>query len=599
MIKFFRRTYDNMNIQKKYTIAIMVAVLVPYIILTVAFSGTLYDMIIAGTISDAQEASATTEPLLADVISQMTDINKGIVNTTYYRRLFGQNLEEDYELVTMTTGKDANEFHDQMMALQDAGINVRIYLGVDEENPFYSAPSSKDVFLPMADAKGTYWHGIFQGSKISHLFCPASYLGSYEKANLGDCAYITYCTMSYMDEAFPCYVAIYYGSDRFLSIMEDEMKFSGGVSYIINEREEIITTTDSALSSTYRLSYYDIQKSLMSSNNFIERDVLGHSVYVAFYYIEAPGWFLVTVIPEEPLIYQGKNIIARFLVICLLFISLALAVGIMQAKSITTRISSVIEQMSEVKKGPPVPVPDSEVADEVGELISSYNFMAREIQELLEEQKRTAEELRIAEFNALQAQINPHFLYNTMDMINWMALSGKTKEVSEVVQSLSKFYKLTLSRKNKISTVADELEHVAIYVELQNRRYNDAIELVIDMPDELTKFEMPKLTLQPIVENAILHGILEKDEKCGTIIITGWVEDGDLCIIVSDDGVGIPEDQIGRVLSEEIIRESKGTNVAVSNIHRRLQILYGEKYGLTYSSQESQGTEVTIRIPQV
>lgn len=164
------------------------------------------------------------------------------------------------------------------------------------------------------------------------------------------------------------------------------------------------------------------------------------------------------------------------------------------------------------------------------------------------DQAKAAEELRIAEFHSLQAQINPHFLYNTMDMINWLAQQGRTDDVSTAVQSLSRFY---------------------------------------------------KLTLQPLIENAVLHGILEKDDKTGTIVLTGWIEDTSIVLLISDDGVGIPSEKLSAILSGNGNSTSGGTNIAVYNTHRRLQILYGSDYGLTYSSTPGSGTEVEIRIPAI
>ena len=235
--------------------------------------------------------------------------------------------------------------------------------------------------------------------------------------------------------------------------------------------------------------------------------------------------------------------------------------------------------------------------DEVGDLIDTYNYMTRKMDKLMADQAKAAEELRIAEFKSLQAQINPHFLYNTMDMINWLALQGRNNEVSSAVQKLSRFYKLTLSRKKSISTIGNEEEHVSIYVDLQNMRYHNSIDFVSDIPDELTEYQIPKLTLQPIIENAILHGILEKSSKSGTIVLTGWMEDEDIVLLISDDGVGIPPDLLKNIVSGEVKSSSGGTNIAIYNTHKRLQILYGENYGLKYSSTPGQGTEVEIRIP--
>ena len=184
-----------------------------------------------------------------------------------------------------------------------------------------------------------------------------------------------------------------------------------------------------------------------------------------------------------------------------------------------------------------------------------------------------------------------------MDMINWLAQQGRTDEVSNAVQSLSRFYKLTLSRKQSMSTIAKETEHVSIYLLIQNMRYHDSISFISDIPDELLEYSIPKLTLQPIIENSVLHGILETDDKSGTIVLTGWMEDTDIVLLISDDGVGISPEILPTILSGNGNSTSGGTNIAIYNTHRRLQILYGPDYGLTYSSEPGHGTEVEIRIP--
>ena len=148
-----------------------------------------------------------------------------------------------------------------------------------------------------------------------------------------------------------------------------------------------------------------------------------------------------------------------------------------------------------------------------------------------------------------------------------------------------------------MGTIAEEAEHVEIYVELQNMRYHDNISFILDIPDELNEHPIPRLTLQPVIENAIQHGILEKESREGTIVLTGWIEDGDIVLLISDDGIGIPPEILSKILSGSGQSTSGGTNIAVYNTHRRLQLLYGPKYGLHYESTPGQGTEVEIRIP--
>ena len=196
----------------------------------------------------------------------------------------------------------------------------------------------------------------------------------------------------------------------------------------------------------------------------------------------------------------------------------------------------------------------------------------------------------------MQAQINPHFLYNTLDMINWMAQSGETTQVSEAVKLLSRFYRITLSRGSSIITVREELEHVTLYVQLQNMRFNDKLHFFVDVPDEMLDHTMPKLVFQPIVENSILHGILEKPVKEGNIVIMGWMEDETLVFVISDDGVGIPPEKLETILSGNSTG-SKGSNIAISNTHKRIRLCYGSEYGLRYRSKPGYETEVEIRIP--
>lgn len=224
--------------------------------------------------------------------------------------------------------------------------------------------------------------------------------------------------------------------------------------------------------------------------------------------------------------------------------------------------------------------------------------MVRKINRLLAEQAKSAEELRISEFNSLQSQINPHFLYNTMDMINWKAQQGQKSETTAAIRDLSRFYKLTLSRKNTITTVENEIEHATIYMRLQNMRFGNAVDFVVDIPDSMLDIHIPTLIFQPIIENSLLHGILEKENKAGTIVLTGWMESDAAVIMISDDGVGINPEKLSTLLTEKEEQIKGSGHIGVYNTHRRLQILFGVSYGLSYSSTPGQGTDVEIRIPR-
>ena len=595
----FKNGYLNLRLQTKFTIALISIVVLPAFLTVFLFYGKLYNMVVSNTIRQEQDASAKTAPLIERTMDTILATTRNITGQTFFQELFYMPVSDSAK--ELASSNHAIDFKNAIRRLTTDSIvtDVRIYVDFPEElETLDDDPNTENILAPISQAKGTYWYGIFQGNRENQeMFCPSFYLGSQEKKNYGDMAYICPLSLYYHSNAYKAYLAVYFSDSKLNSILSDNLSLEGSVSYIVNERDAIVATSDQSLSGIYRLDYDTIKESFMSSNNFIERNILDTKVYAGFYSISNTDWFMVTILPAPPLIHESNHLMLQIALLYAGFLVLALIFANVLAHSITGRLSSVIRQMQTVRHGPPTPMESPQAHDEIGDLIDTYNYMTRKMYELMEKQAKAAEDLRIAEFNSLQAQINPHFLYNTMDMINWMALLGQTEEISHAVQSLSRFYKLTLSRKKGISTIARELEHVTIYVQLQNMRYHDSIELITDIPDELSEYQIPKLTLQPVVENSILHGILEKESKSGTIVITGWMENEDIVLLISDDGVGIPPEILSTILSGKGNSQSGGTNIAVYNTHRRLQILYGKDYGLTYSSNPGEGTEVEIRFP--
>ncbi|MDO5136771.1 MAG: histidine kinase, partial [Eubacteriales bacterium] len=533
-----RQHYGDMKLQSKLTFSLMLMVTIPMLLLALFFYGRLYEMVVSYTIRQEQDTSAKTAPLIGEMIQQVQEGSRSLTQQPFYQTLFLHGSPESWD--KLASSPQAEAFSQAAGELTGGGLitSVRVYADLPKDCPLFTHENTKALFYPMERARGTYWYGIFQGSYASRLFCPPFYLGTREKEECGDLAYIQQASLSCEGQSYPAYMAVYYSSGRLVKVLDENLALEGSVSYILNERNNLVASSNESLSGMYWLNYETIEDSFMSSNNFIERNIVGRKVYAGFYRINQAGWFMVTVLPSEPLLAQSNKIMVQFVVLYLFFLLLAFALSNLLAHSITGRISSVISQMRTVRQGPPVPMDSPLYHDEVGDLIDTYNYMTRKMNQLIEDQAQTAEDLRIAEFNSLQAQINPHFLYNTMDMINWMAQQGQTSQISSAVQSLSRFYKLTLSRKKGISTIAQEEEHVSIYIQLQNMRYHDRITFISDIPDELMEYQIPKLTLQPVVENAILHGILEKETKEGTIVLTGWMEGEYILLLISDDGVG-------------------------------------------------------------
>ena len=538
---------------------------------------------------------------LQDAVKEIIDVHRSLRSSEFYKELTSGEYLDD--LKELSYGTEAEEFRQDVLKFSsmESISAVRIYVDLDESELPFTAGRKYSTLQPLNNIRTTYWYGIFQGSPaMSNLLCPSFYLGHYEIENYGDLAYVTKDSINNNGEYIPCYIVTYFSNSYLTKLLQDNITSNKNVAYLVNSRDNLVATSDSFLYGTYPFSSDEIRENIMSSNNFITKTVLGQKVYAGFYRIKNTDWYMVAVMPADPIMKKSTHIICNFLLIYIAFLLIAFIIASGLSHSMTRRLSLVVNQMAKVRFEPPVELKDADSQDEIGELIDTYNYMSRKIQQLMDNQAKAAENLRIAEFDSLQSQINPHFLYNTMDMISWLAQQGKSDEVTEVVRRLSCFYRLTLSRKQELTTIADEAEHVTIYIELQNMRFDNGIDFIMDIPDYLMEYSMPKLIFQPLVENSIIHGIMEKEEKTGSIVLAGWMEDEDIVLLLSDDGVGIDPDILPKFLDGTFHNpQSKGANVAVYNTHRRLQILYGERYGLSFSSTKGEGTEVQIRIPAI
>ena len=593
--------YKNLKIQQKLTFSHLIIVLIPMLVIGVFFYTSLYDMIVSNTIRSEQERAAETAPLVEDAVKEIIDVHRSLRGSGFYKGLTsGKYLDNLKEL---SYGTEAEQFRQDVLKFSsmESISAVRIYVDLDESELPFTAGRKYSTLQPLDNIRSTHWYGIFQGSPaIANLLCPSFYLGHYEIENYGNLAYVTRDSINNNGEYIPCYIVTYFSDSYFTKLLQDNITSTENVAYLVNSRDNLVATSNSFLYGRYPFSRDEIRENIMSSNNFITKTVLGKKVYAGFYRIKNTDWYMVAVMPADPIMKKSTHIICNFLLIYIAFLWIAFIIVSRLSHSMTRRLSLVVNQMAKVRFEPPVQLKDADSQDEIGELIDTYNYMSRKIQQLMDDQAKAAENLRIAEFDSLQAQINPHFLYNTMDMISWLAQQGKSDEVTEVVRRLSRFYRLTLSRKQELTTIADEAEHVTIYIELQNMRFNNGIDFIMDIPDYLMEYSMPKLIFQPLVENSIIHGIMEKEEKTGSIVLTGWMEDEDIVLLLSDAGVGIDPDILPKFLDGTFHNpQSKGSNVAVYNTHRRLQILYGERYGLSFSSTKGQGTEVQIRIPAI
>ncbi|MDD2978425.1 MAG: sensor histidine kinase [Hespellia sp.] len=279
---------------------------------------------------------------------------------------------------------------------------------------------------------------------------------------------------------------------------------------------------------------------------------------------------------------------------CLIVSVLALVLSIIASRSVTRPIRELCRSLGKVAKGDFTTKTQVESDDEIAVLTESFNEMTTEIGQLVEDIKTEQMNLSIIETRLLQAQINPHFLYNTLDTIVWLAEEKQTKEVVSMVTWLSDFFRSTLSEGRDSVTVEEEKHHIESYLKIQQFRYQDIMDYRIDIDKEILDYKIPKLTLQPLVENALYHGIKNKRGK-GMIYIHGCEKNGKLFLAVEDNGKGMTEESLNvlRKSMNGMDETQDRSGFGLKNVNQRIRYYCGEEYGLFFESEENKGTKAT------
>ncbi len=304
-------------------------------------------------------------------------------------------------------------------------------------------------------------------------------------------------------------------------------------------------------------------------------------------------WRMVGVAYIDEILRLQNTFLRLFSVVLLCGGLLSLAAASVTAYYVTRPIRTLEDRMRQVEKGDLSVTISERGFKEIRSLSLTFNHMLLRIRGLMRQIVAEQEAKRLHELNALQAQINPHFLYNTLDSIIWMQERGRSEEAIEMVSALAKLFRISISKGRNIITVREELEHVRNYLIIQKKRFRNKFTYEITADDDVLSLNTVKLIVQPLVENAVHHGIDPVGERMLTIRVSARREGALLLISVADDGVGIPEQKLQSALTSPA---GKG-GIGLRNVNERIQLTCGAEYGLRVQSTEDVGTEVVISLP--
>ena len=322
----------------------------------------------------------------------------------------------------------------------------------------------------------------------------------------------------------------------------------------------------------------------------------GEDRMVAVKTVGYTGWKIVSVMPMEK--FLGDFSITRTMAVMIIIV--AILVMIFANQFVAVRVAKPLRNLEDSLTGigmdrePQIYIGGPPEIQYLGETIRS---MVEQLRQLTDDIVREQEEKRKSELDALQSQINPHFLYNTLDSIMWMIEAEKYDDAISMVQALSRLFRISLSKGKNIITVGEELQHAKNYLDIQKYRYKNKFTSYFEIEEGIEKYKTIKLIIQPLIENAIYYG-MEYMDGDGEIYVRAYTKEEDLFIEVEDNGLGMQKAQVESLLTDGTRIRSKGSGIGIRNVHQRIQLYFGTEYGLEILSEPDEGTMVRIHLPK-
>ena len=589
-----QRFIGNLSIRKKVIVIYVFLIFVPACMLM----GYFYHRSSVVIENEFNNSISQVLKQMDDDITYRLDNIQNISNLIFVSPMLEQYLGRGNDQRLSTYVEDFNDIGQLRTLFEDTKTSGSIYdirIYADGKTVF---GSEKDVVYPFSDIQQSGWYNeILQ--KSGGIYWKDTYSAQY--TDLSACQVISCQRIlrnPYSWDDINGVLSIDVPASSFFDILDSISLAKEENISIVNSLGTIIASDDkdrigkqvsegvgAILSPDREKNVYRLGKGKNASDVIVRR-------------ISLTGWCLVAQVPVRD-IYDRNSIVSSrsgILAIIAMLAAFLLAIFLVFASLLESIVGRIREINNRMKTAGLESLEDGGQMSQgdICRLEGAVDNVIQTVRSLMDESYKAKLREREAQLKALQAQINPHFLYNTLDTIKWMALGEDYHGSVFMLNALSKYYRLSLHRGQDIVSVGDELELASVYIKLQQKRFHNLFRVRYDIDEEVKSYIMPKLTLQPIIENALVHGIQPKDEPDGMIALTARKEGADLIFTVEDNGVGMNPQQINRLLAstEENISKSYG----LYNVNKRIKLFSGQEYGIEINSRHGAGTTVTIRL---
>lgn len=591
-ISYLTLRYKNRSMRVKLFASFFLLIFIPIIVLTVFAAYRSTAIIQEQSMEIARLYLQQTENEMESELYKIATVSSSVAQTAEVHEVLekqntGISFSEEYD--------DMNELYktiESTRALQNL-YQIRLFI-----SDSFTHSRSNYITYPLSSVSDTDWyHQLVEQYQTQTLLLPSIFQPPLSEPQ--EVLSVVTLIRSRKDiTRILGVVSVDVLKSDLIDILQRNNYAEQSAAYLVDENLNIVCGANS----TFPVSEADLAAQLQQM-----RDTFGASSGVstagnAVYGLSAPifdGWRIFTVASMGNLLSPVLDLRDQMILLTVIISIIAFCLSYLYARYSTRRIKTLAEQVRRVENGDLSVscIVDSE--DEIGELQNSFNFMVRRISLLVDERYNLGKNLKDMELRALQAQINPHFLYNTLDMIAWKAMASGNQETVDIVVKLARFYRLSLSNGSDFLPLSDEVEHVRLFVELTNLCRSRNVQLITEVAPNIADYPIMKLILQPIVENSLFHGLYELSDRVGVIRLTAEQIGSYVQIQIADNGVGIEKSKLAELLAkkERPVVNTKRGGYGIGNILERLRIYYDDRFTFQIESAILTGTTVTIRIP--
>lgn len=581
--------FNNLNLRRKLLITYLSMAIVPIMVI--------------GVVSYLKYSTTITQQTREYANLVITQINKDVdtyieklerLTYTAYLNMDLQKILESYHQLPFKEQLDMRDSVNQYLSRINI-IDPRIdgsYIYLENGGFFYE--NSQGTVRNNYDFRREEWYPLIASGQKKILLLPPHFERKYENFFHG-------MNFTYIRALNNVYNGKYLG----LILVDIDVKaidaIVGDAGSKIKGRLLIRDDLNNLVYDSFKADLKkQISESYWKENSRLDRDGFGKNNLTIINHSRYTGWKVVFVTPYSVImgkVYEIRTFTVIVVVGCLLFFIL---VSAQISSGISRPLNKLKQTISRVENGDLDAAVEIENQDEVGELSRSFNKMVENIRLLVKEVYEAQLKKKEAELRALQSQINPHFMYNTLESINMLAILKGNFEISDIMTAFANILRFNIDNKNNLITLDEEIKYVSDYLMIQKFRYQEKIKVVYEVEPGTEKYLILKLILQPLVENAIYHGITDKQGP-GLIKISVQKENNHLRLRVIDDGLGIKSDRLEEIIKSLEQEETTGKrrSVGLKNIHERIKLFFGSEYGIRMISQAGLGTTVELRIPAI